>query len=85
MVEGQGFRGGKAVNRKRRARKGCGTQRTFIHARAGIFDTAAVTPEHFHIGHQVMAKGHGLRRLQMGETGHDRGSMFLGFFRQHQL
>ena len=34
--------------------------------------------EHLDIGHAVMAEGHRLRRLQMGEAGHDGRGMLLG-------
>ena len=34
--------------------------------------------EHLDIGHAVMAEGHRLRRLQMGEAGHHGRGMFLG-------
>ncbi len=33
-------------------------------------ETAAIAAEHLDIGEQVMAEGHRLRRLQMGEAGH---------------
>ena len=38
---------------------------------ARIGETPAIAPEHLHIGKEVMAEGHRLRRLQMGEARHD--------------
>ena len=62
----------------RRARERGGAKRRFVQPRPAIGEAAAVTADHFDIGQQMMAEGDRLRRLQMGETRHDRGRILLG-------
>ena len=52
---------------------------------AGIAETRQVTPEHFDIGHQMVAESNGLRRLQVGEARHHRFSMVFGEVEQRAL
>ena len=58
------------VNRERRACQGSSAQRRLVHPDAGIRKAGPIPGQHFDIGHHVMTKGHRLRHLQMGETGH---------------
>ena len=80
--EAQAARGHVAVDGKGGARQRGGAQRRFIQPLARILETAAVAREHFHIGQQVMAEGDRLRRLHMGEAGHDGGDMLFGLRQQ---
>ncbi|MNT64538.1 hypothetical protein D3C72_2024490 [compost metagenome] len=52
--------------------------RAFVHVLDRVAHALAVAAEHFDIGHAVVAEGHRLGRLQMGEAGHDGFGMFLG-------
>ena len=65
------MRGRFAVDREPRSGKRGRTQGAFVHPRLRIGDPRAVTPEHFVIGHEVVAQCDGLRGLQVRETGHD--------------
>ena len=49
------------------------------HPRTGVGEAGRVAAKHFHIGHQVVAKGHGLGRLQVGEF-----SMIIGLIKRAQ-
>ena len=51
----------------------------------GILEAAAVAREHFDIGQQMMAEGHRLRRLHMGEARHDGVDMLFGLREQRAL
>ena len=74
-VEAERLGGHGAVERKRGAGQRRGAQRAFIAAPAGVGEAAAVAGGHFHIGEQVMAEGHGLGGLQVGEARHHRSGM----------
>ena len=52
-----------------------GAERRFVQPLAGVGEAAAVAAEHLDIGHQMMAEGHRLGRLQVGEAGHDGGGV----------
>jgi hypothetical protein len=69
----------------RRAGKRGRTQRRLVQPRAAVGHAAAVAAEHLHVGHQVMAEGDGLCRLQMGEARHDRRGVFVGAVDQRRL
>ena len=69
-VEAQGARGHLAVNREAGAGQRRRTKRGFVQAFAGIGKSAAVAGEHLDIGQHVVAPGHRLGHLQMGEAGH---------------
>ena len=47
-----------------------GAERAFVEPRARVGEAAAVARRHLDIGEQMMAEGHRLRRLQMGEARH---------------
>ena len=66
------LRGHAAIDRERRSGKRGGAERAFVEPRPRIGEAAAVARRHLDIGEQMMAEGHGLRRLQMGETRHYR-------------
>ncbi len=52
-----------------------GAERAFVEPRARIGKPAAVARRHLHIGEQMMAERHRLRRLQMGEARHHGGGV----------
>ena len=60
------------------AGKGGCADRAFVQMLDGVAHAGAVTAEHFHIGHAMMAEGHRLRRLQMGEARHHGIGIFFG-------
>ena len=64
-----------AIERKGSAGKRAGAKWAFVETHAGIGKAAAVARRHFHIGEQMVAEGHRLRRLQMGKAGHHRAGM----------
>ena len=74
-----------AVDGKRGARQRRRAQRRFIQPLARIREAAAVAAEHLDIGQQVMAEGHRLGRLHMGEARHDGAGMLLGLREQRPL
>ena len=74
-VEAERLRRHVAVERKRRAGERRRAERHFVEALARIGKTAAVARRHLDIGQQMMAEGHRLRRLQMGEARHHRAGM----------
>jgi hypothetical protein len=84
-VEAQGLGGHVPVDGKRRTCERRRAERAFVHAGARVGETAAVTPEHLHVGEQVMAEGDGLGRLQVGEARHDGVGMRLGLARKRSL
>ena len=69
-IEAECFRGHVAVDREGRAGKRRGAEWAFIEPRPRIPETAAVARGHLHIGEEVMAEGHRLRRLQVGKARH---------------
>ena len=76
-VEAEGGGGHVAVDGKGGAGEGGRPERAFVHADAGVVEAGAVTGQHFDIGQHVVAPGHGLGGLQMGEAGHDPiGALF---------
>ena len=62
-----------AVDRKRGAGQRRRAERTFVEPLARVGEPPRVARQHLDIGQQVMAEGDRLRRLQMGESGHDHG------------
>src|SRR5262245_35506092 len=76
-VKAQGPGRGLAVDGKRRAGQGRGPERRTVNPLPRVQQPAAVALEHRHIGHQVMAEGDGLRRLQMGKARHHRRRIFF--------
>ena len=85
VVEAERLRGRVAVDRKRRAGKGRGTQRRFIEPLARIRKAAAVARGHLDIGEQMMAERHRLRGLQMREARHHGCRMFARARHQRAL
>ena len=54
-----------------------------LSRRPCIDEPAAIARQHLHVGQQMVAEGHGLGGLQMGEAGHDRRGAVQGLLRQH--
>ena len=75
-VEAQGPGRHLAVDGVGRAGQRRRAERAFIEAFAGVEQAPGVAAEHFHIGQQMVAEGHRLGILQMGEAGQDG----VGFF-----
>ena len=84
-VEAQGLRRHMAVDGEAGSGKGHGTQRVLVHALSRVGQTRTVARQHFHIGQQVVAEGHGLGDLQMGEARHDGGGMRFRLAGERQL
>ena len=61
-----------AVDRERGAGERRGAERQLVHSAPAIGEPAAVAADHLDIGHQMMAEGHRLGDLQMGEARHHR-------------
>ena len=74
-VEAERLGGHVAVDRKRGAGERGGAERAFVQPLARVGKAAAVARRHLDIGQQMMAEGHRLRRLQMGEARHHRAGM----------
>ena len=74
-----------AVDRKRRAGERGGAERAFVEPLARIGEAAAVARRHLHIGQQMMAERHRLRRLQMGKARHHRRGVIERLLRQRPL
>ena len=74
-VETKRLGGVVAVDGEGRAAQRGGAERRFVEARAAITDAPAVAANHLHIGQQMVAEGHRLGALEMGETGHDGAGM----------
>jgi hypothetical protein len=74
-----------AVDREGGAGKRGGAERAFVEALARIAEAAAIARQHLDIGQQMMAEGHRLRRLQMGEARHHRAGMEIGLLGQGEL
>ena len=66
------------VDRKARTGQRRRAQRTLVHPRPRVAETTAVAVEHLDIGEHVVAPGHRLRPLQVGEAGHHRPGPRLG-------
>src|SRR5262249_27884982 len=64
---------------------GCGAARRKVRALARIRESAAVASGHLHIGKEMMAEGHGLGDLQMGEARHHGRCVFERLFRECAL
>ena len=84
-VEAQRLGGGVAIDREGGAGQRGGTQRALVEPGARIGEPAAVAREHLDIGQQMVAEGHRLRRLQVGEARHDRVEVGLGLAREREL
>ncbi len=75
-VEAERLGGHVAVDRERGAGERRRAERTFVEALARVLEAPRVAPQHLDIGHEMMAEGDRLRRLQMGESRHDhRGAV----------
>ena len=74
-----------AVDGERGPRQGRHAERAFVQPFAGIHKAPPVTAQHFHIGEQIMAQGHRLSTLKMGEAGHDGRGLSLGALDQRRL
>jgi hypothetical protein len=77
-VEPQRLRRHLPVDGKGRARQRSRAKGAFVHPHAGIAEPRRVAAEHLDIGHHVVAPGHRLRGLQMGEARHDPVGAGLG-------
>ena len=64
------------VDREGRAGERRRAERAFVEPRARVGEAAAVARQHLDIGEQMVAEGDRLRRLQMGEAGHDHVGAF---------
>ena len=69
------LRGHLAVERKRGAGERGGAERRFVEPFARVGKAAAVARRHFDVSEQMMAEGHRLRGLHMGQARHHRGGM----------
>jgi hypothetical protein len=69
---------GLAVDRIGRAGQRGGAQRQAVDALAAVGEALAVAAEHLEVGQHVVAEGHRLRHLQVGEAGHRRGRLLFG-------
>ena len=67
-----------AVDREAGAGERGGAERAFVQPLDRVADAAQVAAEHLDIGHAVVAEGHRLRRLEMGEARHYRRRVRLG-------
>ncbi len=59
-----------AIDRERGAGQRRRPERALVEPAAGVGEAAAVAAEHLDVGEQMMAEGHRLGRLQMGEARH---------------
>ncbi len=84
-IEAQRLGGGVPVDGKGRAGQGRGAQRAFVHAGAGVGKASCVAAEHLDIGHQVVAEGHRLGGLQVGEARHQGVGVLPGLGQQGPL
>ena len=72
------------VDRKAGAGQRGRAERALVHPLDGVADARQVARKHLDIGHAVMAEGHRLRRLQMGEARHHGRGMLLGPLQQRR-
>ena len=75
-VEAERLGGHVAVDRERGSGERRRAKRTFVEALARVPETPRVARQHLDIGHEMMAEGDRLRRLQMGEARHDNCRAF---------
>ena len=78
----QQLRGVVAIERITGAGQRRRAQRHDVDPLAAIHQALVIALEHFEPGQQVMAEGHRLGHLQMGEAGHDRVGLARRQFRQ---
>ena len=62
--------------------KRCCSKRELIEALATVQQAVAIAAQHLEPGHEVVAKGDGLCRLEVGEAGHDGVGIGFGQIRQ---
>ena len=74
-VEAQCGRRHVAVDGEARSGKGRSTQRVLVHALSCIGQPRTVARQHLDIGQHVVAEGHRLGDLQVGEARHDGGGV----------
>ncbi|EHS49458.1 hypothetical protein PDO_3222 [Rhizobium sp. PDO1-076] len=67
-----------AIDRIAGTGKGCRADRALVQMFDRMAHALTVAAEHLDIGHAVMAEGHRLGGLEMGEAGHHRVGMFFG-------
>ena len=84
-IETERFRREGAVDRKGGAGERRSAERTLVEPRAGVTETAAIAENHLDIGEEMVAEGHRLGGLQMGEAGHDGIGIGRRLFHQRQL
>ena len=84
-IEAQQLAGQAAVDRVGGAGQGGTAQRHAVDPLAAVEQALAVAAEHLEPGQQVVAEGHRLGGLQMGEAGHDHRGMLLGLIQQAAL
>src|SRR5262249_60602978 len=70
---------------KRRAGERAGAERAFVKTCPCIGKAAAVARCHFHIGEEMMAERHRLRRLQMRQAWHYRRGVVERLARERAL
>ena len=70
-VEAERLGGHVAVDRKRGAGERGRAERALVEALARVLEAPRVASQHLDIGHEMVAEGDRLRRLQMGEARHD--------------
>ena len=74
-IEAERLGGHVAVECERGAGERRSAERRFVEPLARVGKPAAVARRHLDIGKQMMAEGHRLRRLHMGEAGHHSAGM----------
>ena len=85
LIEAQGSGRGLAVDRKARPGQRRGTERAFVEPHARIGKAPAIAPQHLDIGQEVMAEGHRLGGLEMGEARHHRARVLVPEPDHHRL
>ena len=70
---------------KRGAGERAGAERRLVQPLARVGKAGAVARRHLDIGQQVMAEGHRLRGLQMGQAGHHRAGVLQRLLGQRPL
>ena len=84
-VEAKRLRRHVAVDRVGRSAERGGTERVLVEALPRILEAAGVASQHFHVGEEVVAEGHRLGVLQVGEARHDGRRFEFGAPHQRQL